>query len=400
MIGCDDAYSTLIQYPLRTDPLTLNDKLGDERLDPDRPGLMPLLTAKDVLNPLNPVYPKRDEVFKLQTLRDPTLIHPKDRLEMKSVLEDFFGTPRYPKVKDAPSVLELDEKMLAKGSSLYRVHCLHCHGVSGDGRGVTARWINPHPRDFRQNLFKFQSVDQTGGGPPMPPRRDDLRRTLLVGIEGTAMPAFNLLPKNDIEALISYVIHLSIRGRVEYDTMKNAFEYDSKTNTILKFDDSDGELADTMTGLFNAIVKNWEKAQTKPIQPKPYPFDENNLEEMKASVQRGYKLFNGIEDKKDAPEAKAVNCVSCHKNFGRESLYRWDAWGTLVKPNNLTNGIYRGGRRPNDLYYRIHSGINGSGMVPFGDLEKKNERILWDLVNFVKVLPYPAMREKLGIVIE
>src|SRR5207248_2464538 len=31
-------------------------------------------------------------------------------------------------------------------------------------------------------------------------------------------------------------------------------------------------------------------------------------------------------------------------------------------PRNLRLGVYRGGRRPLDLYYRIHDGINGTPM--------------------------------------
>ena len=66
---------------------------------------------------------------------------------------------------------------------------------------------------------------------------------------------------------------------------------------------------------------------------------------------------------------------------------RWDAWGTLVRPNNLTNGIYRGGRRNVDLYYRIHSGINGAGMIAFGTFEAKDPRLVWDLVNWWRSMP-------------
>jgi hypothetical protein len=50
-----------------------------------------------------------------------------------------------------------------------------------------------------------------------------------------------------------------------------------------------------------------------------------------------------------------------------------------------------------DIYYRIHSGINGSGMAPFGSLG--GER-LWDIVNFVRTLPFQAMRKKYGIHID
>ena len=43
-------------------------------------------------------------------------------------------------------------------------------------------------------------------------------------------------------------------------------------------------------------------------------------------------------------------CLSCHTGFGRESTFKYDDWGTIVKPANLTNNMYRGGRRPIDLY--------------------------------------------------
>ena len=38
---------------------------------------------------------------------------------------------------------------LAEGSKLYRQHCLHCHGLEGNGRGPTGYWVNPPPRDYR-----------------------------------------------------------------------------------------------------------------------------------------------------------------------------------------------------------------------------------------------------------
>ena len=142
---------------------------------------------------------------------------------MDKALESHFGTPANPTVKledtEAIKMLKLDDATLAKGSAAYRIHCIHCHGVPGDGRGPTARWINPHPRDFRQGIFKFQSVDQVQGGTQRPPLRSDLMRTLRSGIEGTAMPTFNLLKDAELESLISYVIHLSLRGSAERTTL-------------------------------------------------------------------------------------------------------------------------------------------------------------------------------------
>src|SRR5262249_29876527 len=129
-------------------------------------------------------------------------------------------------------LLQLDEPTLKEGSRLYRLHCLHCHGLTGDGRGPTARWVNPHPRDFRQGIFKFQSVDQVTDGVTRPPRREDLYRTLQQGVEGTAMQSYNMLPDNQLHALISYVMHLSIRGDVEMQVVKNA-TLNKKTNRLM-----------------------------------------------------------------------------------------------------------------------------------------------------------------------
>jgi hypothetical protein len=110
---------------------------------------------------------------------------------------------------------------LQEGSRLYRIHCVQCHGLTGDGRGPTSKWVNPHPRDYRLGLFKFQSVDQSDGT-IRPPRRDDLYRTIYEGVEGTAMQSYNMLMDYEIDALVSYVIHLSVRGEVEVQFFKSA----------------------------------------------------------------------------------------------------------------------------------------------------------------------------------
>jgi hypothetical protein len=51
-----------------------------------------------------------------------------------------------------------------------------------------------------------------------------------------------------------------------------------------------------------------------------------------------------------------------------------------------------------DLYWRIHSGINGSGMAQFGSSLQGDQ--IWDLVNFLEALAYPAMRGRYGLKID
>ncbi|MCZ2111375.1 MAG: hypothetical protein LC118_17700 [Dehalococcoidia bacterium] len=80
----------------------------------------------------------------------------------------------------------------------------------------------------------------------------------------------------------------------------------------------------------------------------------------------------------DAGKAEATRFREAWKN----SL---DDWGMPLRPANLNRGVYKGGRRPIDLYWRIAKGINGSKMpAHFPTLEP--ERI-WDLVNFILALP-------------
>ena len=96
---------------------------------------------------------------------------------LSRIVKTKSGTPSAspPSAAAMMSALQIDPATLREGSKLYRVHCLHCHGLTGDGRGPTSKWVNPHPRDYRRGLFKFQSVDQTDGRKRAPNRgRSDL----------------------------------------------------------------------------------------------------------------------------------------------------------------------------------------------------------------------------------
>jgi hypothetical protein len=64
-----------------------------------------------------------------------------------------------------------------------------------------------------------------------------------------------------------------------------------------------------------------------------------------------------------------------------------DDWGNPLRPANLNRGVYKGGRRPIDIYWRIAKGINGAQM-PAHYPSPFDEKKMWDLVNFVLALPY------------
>jgi mono/diheme cytochrome c family protein len=400
--GCGgDAYSETMVYPVRSDPLVtmVAGSKPVEFPEPDRPGQLPLLDMKDIQDSRNPYY-KRDDVNYI----DPRKLTRGDRQELEDVLQEVFGTPADPKValisSEARQALDLHQETLKQGSQLYRLHCLQCHGLTGDGRGPTARWVNPHPRDYRLGKFKFLSVDngniEKGLLQQLLPRRDDLYRTIYQGVEGTAMQSYNMLPENNLNVLVSYVIHLSIRGQVEYELFKEATEKEENGKKELVFNPKKlpgGSITGFVKGKQNKLGKvfdlgeKWREAQMEVnrIVPGPYDVKDEDKSDLAQSSQRGYLTFLG---KGPSPS----DCATCHLDFGRKSPYKFDDWGTLVKPRDLTQSVYRGGRRPIDLYYRIKSGINGSGMPAHGTLTSDQ---IWDLVNFVRALPYPPMRKDL-----
>src|SRR4030095_10515920 len=135
--------------------------------------------------------------------------------EVDELLAASFGTPDNPVVPavEGAELLDLNKLKMAAGPvssaadgsprGLYREHCAHCHGITGDGNGPTAAFLNPYPRDYRPGKFKFKSTPIG-----FKPTHADLKKTLLEGIPGTAMPSFKLLTDVEVESLLQYVEYL------------------------------------------------------------------------------------------------------------------------------------------------------------------------------------------------
>lgn len=294
-------------------------------------------------------------------------MNPADQEKLAAALDAFFGTPTAPKLAEPLTrVLKAkSEDELAKGAVSYRRLCMHCHGLSGDGAGPTAKFVLPLPRDYRKGIFKFTSTDSQSG-----PTRDDLLHTLQTGIPGTSMPSFALFDQQEVENILDYVILLAIRGRTE-------------TGIKQAVDAGVGEIDAESVAAEAAVNANaWVSAQSKTIKPKA-PRTEPDL----ASIRRGKELF--LSDR--------AQCRKCHgdRALGDGLMNQpnvdpkdtTDTWGNQARPANLTLGVYRGGGRPIDLFRRIHSGIKGTPMpAQFTNLTKDEE--IWDLVNFVMYLPY------------
>jgi mono/diheme cytochrome c family protein len=389
LTGCgEQGYPADLAYPLRSDLLVVKKPGHPGLFYPDPPGQLDALIAR---------FGKDDELKDAQVLNPAELGADKfkeNRQPLIRALRNRFGSPARPRVsvpdgfasEDYPldqvrgviRDLLLDEATLAEGSKLYRRHCLHCHGLSGDGRGPTGPWVNPHPRDYRQGKFKFISSGVAGR-----PTRDDLWRIIHNGIDGSTMPSFNTLTIEEIDRLVSYVIHLSVRGEVEYEAIKDVLEEKQLKSTAEALADQIADHVQYLTA--SVLVDDWGKAARSvlvPILPEAdrMPEDDAKREE---SIRKGLQLF--------LSKGEPGGCSECHKDFGRAALFTYDIWGTLARANNLTAGVYRGGRRPIDHYWRIRAGIFPVAMSNVTKTGKEVDEDIWHLVNFVQALPYPRM---------
>jgi len=379
-LGCsnnNDAYPDDVVYPFRAD-LIVDEvpKLTHDRL----PGPGQLDKAIGQIKELGgKTFSPKDLPENLRT-------------ELDTELQLTFGSPYKPSVGISTHTetialaksLKLDDETLAAGSKLYRRNCLHCHGLAGDGRGPTGPWVNPHPRDFRQGKFKF--ISSNPGGNKIKPRREDILRSLKAGVEGTSMPAFGLLGEQALEQLTSYVLHLSLRGEVEFETTRTLLKKKNSVTELFELLPDEEPAKETVQEFVKLYLKDllkaYQKADAKGIEPASYPNFSDA--EMLESVKRGYHLFS-------SSASDAFGCVSCHQDFGRQTLYQYDDWGTLVRPSNLTLSVYRGGRRPVDLYWRIKRGIPPSKMPAVTVPANEESQKIWDLVNFIEALPFPGL---------
>jgi mono/diheme cytochrome c family protein len=290
---------------------------------------------------------------------DESLADDKRQAALKELLENYYPT-------------------LADSVELYRQQCLHCHGVEGGGDGPTSGpkdhpFLDPRPRDYRRGIFKFTAVKDKAR-----PRREDLFRILDQGVYGTAMPSFRRFSTAERWGLVDYVRMLSIRGEVEHNLALACAE--------------DPLSAEAPVETFKEVWAKWQEAKSKFVA-----FDGEVPAPTPELLKRGEELFH---------DAKKGNCASCHGDRGlgdgpsawklddqgnRVPAYN-DDWGIPILPRNLVQGLFRGGKRPIDIYRRIYAGINGGPMPGIGESKDADGNLvlppndMWALVHYVRSL--------------
>ncbi|HYC78003.1 MAG TPA: c-type cytochrome [Planctomycetota bacterium] len=99
-----------------------------------------------------------------------------------------------------------DDPAKLPGWAAYVKHCAPCHGESGRGDGVAARFLDPPPRDFDRGRFRFTSTENDA------PSGKDLFEVIGAGLPGTAMLPFAHLGEDEVWAVADVVLAFRARG--------------------------------------------------------------------------------------------------------------------------------------------------------------------------------------------
>lgn len=311
---------------------------------------------------------------------------------------------------------------LQLGRTVYMKNCAHCHGVTGDGQGPTATYLNPRPRDYRLGIFKFTSTLSAERA-----TRDDFYRIVSNGIPGTYMPSFLLMKEDEKTAVVEYVRWLSMRGELEKrlgDELADYNEPSIRSEARKSLEDyaqamKAGEKPEKPVSENQAVVaartsfETYRNEEFDGIVDETADFLAETWQRADAAESLILPQLARVEDTAESRQRGRVlymsnrtKCYTCHGPLGRgdggavEDFWPkpgtsekyaqrglHDLWGYKLQPRDLTRGQYRGGRRPLDLYRRVFAGIKGTPMPAFGGTVLKDEEI-WDLVNYVMSIPF------------
>ncbi len=215
------------------------------------------------------------------------------------------------------------------GRLAYAKYCIGCHGASGDGKGESAGFLYPKPRDFILAHYKFSST-RSGSLPT----DSDLERTIRAGLRGTAMSGWKLLPDRTVEALVVYIKRFSPK---------------------------------------------WQHRLPAPKIPKvadPY----RKLTDKAVAIARGEVVYHGF-----------ASCWSCHPAYVstvkineylammenplldtwrtnlNEAVATTNEFGEIDYPPDFRRDFVRAGMTVADLYRSIAAGITGTSMPTWAD---------------------------------
>jgi mono/diheme cytochrome c family protein len=218
-----------------------------------------------------------------------------------------------------------------RGKALYERYCIFCHGPEGDGRGESAPYLDPKPRDFTKAVFKCRSTPS--GSLPLD---SDLYDTISRGVHASGMPSWKPLLRQERADLVAYI-----------KTFSSVFQ------------------------------------EEKPGAPVVIPAE---LPLTTESIQRGSELFqsmncwscHGKDGRGHGPSAAALT----------------DSKGYPITPFDFTSGTrFKCGETNQDMFRDLVTGLDGTPMPSFEAAMNADQR--WDVVHYIRSLSASKKNPKL-----
>jgi cytochrome c oxidase cbb3-type subunit 2 len=182
------------------------------------------------------------------------------------------------------------------GARLYEANCAICHGAEGRGNGREAHRFSVPPRDFVKGVYRFRT---TPSGKL--PTDQDLRRSIVHGLGGTAMVPQDHLKPDEVDAVIEFIKSLSPRFAAE-----------------------------------------------PPAKPLRLPVESPKTDD---SIARGREVY------------EEAGCGNCHGDGGRGDGS--SAKDLSMPPADLTRHPLKGGSTAADIVRTVVTGLNGSPMPSY-----------------------------------
>lgn len=207
-----------------------------------------------------------------------------------------------------------------RGKALYVRYCVYCHGPEGDGRGESAPYIDPKPRDFTKAIFKCRSTPS--GSLPLD---SDLFDTISRGVHASGMPSWKPLLKQERADLIGYI-----------KTFSSAFQ------------------------------------EEKPGEPVKIPSEPANSAD---SIKRGGELFQSMN---------CWSCHGKDgRGHGPSAATLTDSKGYPITPFDFTSGRqFKCGETDQDMFRDLVTGLDGTPMPSFSGAMNDEQR--WDVIHYIR----------------
>jgi mono/diheme cytochrome c family protein len=208
------------------------------------------------------------------------------------------------------------------GKALYQRYCIFCHGPYGDGRGESAPYLDPKPRDFTKAVYKCRSTPS--GSLPLD---SDLYDTISRGVHASGMPSWKPLLRQDRADLVAYIKS------------------------------------------FSPLFQEEKPGAPVTIPPEPPATPE--------SVKRGAELFesmncwqcHGKQGRGNGPSAASLT----------------DSKGNPITPFDFTSGRrFKCGDSDQAMFRDLVTGLDGTPMPSFTDAMKPDQ--IWDVVHYIRTL--------------